>query len=114
MTSTSIFKKTVTSALLAALMPLALSRLVVYGPNELKDKFEYSGMNLIESLQCFRVQDTSKLRKLRQHPLWSEHGKFFSKLMINRLGVSTTMHQMEMAAQGQTSQTTSQETPTAF
>ena len=62
MTSTSIFKKTVTSALLAALMPMALSRLVVYGPNELKDKFEYSGMNLIKTLHNFRVQDTSKFR----------------------------------------------------
>lgn len=78
MTSTSIFKKTVTSALLAALMPMALSRLVVYGPNELKDKFEYSGMNLIKTLHNFRVQDTSKFRKLWQHPLWSEHGKYFS------------------------------------
>ena len=55
MTSTSIFKKTVTSVLLLALMPLALSRLVVYGPKELKDKFEYSGMNLLEILHNFRV-----------------------------------------------------------
>ena len=76
MTSTSIFKKTVTSALLIALMPLALSRLVVYGPNELKDKFEYSGMNLSQNSIHFRVQDTSKLCKLRQHPLWPEHGKY--------------------------------------
>jgi len=45
MTSFSMFKKSVSFAL-AAMLPLALSRLVVYGPNELKDKFEYSGKKI--------------------------------------------------------------------
>lgn len=31
------------SLMLFLALPLALSRLVVYGPQELKDKFDYSG-----------------------------------------------------------------------
>lgn len=38
-----IFKKSAAIAALMMVLPLALSRLVVYGPQELKDKFDYSG-----------------------------------------------------------------------
>jgi hypothetical protein len=39
------FKKSSSALALTLLLalPLALSRLVVYGPQELKDKFDYSG-----------------------------------------------------------------------
>jgi len=39
----TLFKKSAAMALVMAL-PMALARLVVYGPQELKDKFDYSGM----------------------------------------------------------------------
>ena len=45
------FKKSSSALALMLLLalPLALSRLVVYGPQELKDKFDYSGKHQFTS-----------------------------------------------------------------
>jgi hypothetical protein len=65
------------AAALAALFcaTTVTSRLVVYGPQELKDKFEYTGKREIFYSPDYRVQDTCLVRELRKHPLWPVHGK---------------------------------------
>jgi hypothetical protein len=55
------------AAALAALFcaTTVTSRLVVYGPQELKDKFEYTGKRERLYSPYYRVQDTCLVRELR-------------------------------------------------
>jgi hypothetical protein len=52
---------------LSLLLSLIYSRLIIYGPQELKDKFQLKG--IIYSLIVIRLQDQCKLRKFRKHPI---------------------------------------------
>jgi hypothetical protein len=61
-------------ASVVAMATMAMSRLVVYGPQELKDKFEYSGkQHLVVLIDC-RVQDPRQFCKLWKHSLWLIYG----------------------------------------
>lgn len=97
---------------LSALATMASSNLVIYGPTELKDKFDYLGMIRVPNL-C-RLQDPCFLLQLRKHPLRPVHGNPHNKLtLVSRSGESTTTHPTRTAALVATSPMTSAVTQTA-
>jgi hypothetical protein len=49
-------RKGMAAAVAAMICTLTQARLVVYGPQELKDKFEYTGKSFM--LTSYRLQDT--------------------------------------------------------
>jgi len=75
------------ASLLSLLLSVALvsTRLVIYGPQALKDKFASNGNHRL--LTLFRIQDSSQLRQLRQHSLRSVPCKrlLFNFLQIGRV-----------------------------